>query len=187
VAKGKTMKRKPTVLARRIILVETGMLLAGILASGILVSSVVAQTGTSTQTAPAVKPAADMTPYRNQPDLIPKRAAAFYESVWGIQEPSIKAVESGILLRFSYRVLDPAKAKPLIDKKIEPSLESPEKGVSLVVPLMEKVGKLRQTPDELEAGKTYWLAFSNSGRVLKPGDRVDVAIGNFHARGLLVQ
>jgi len=51
----------------------------------------------------------------------------------------------------------------------------------------EKVGQLRQAPHELEAGKSYWMAFSNSGRLLKPGDRVDIVIGNFHARGLLVE
>jgi hypothetical protein len=38
-----------------------------------------------------------------------------------------------------------------------------------------------------EAGKSYWMAFSNSGRVVKRGDRVDVVIGLFHANGLLVE
>jgi hypothetical protein len=127
------------------------------------------------------------TPYRNQPDRIANRAAAFYEAVWGIEAPSVKAVESGVILRFSYRVLDPVKAKPLNDKKINPVLESPEKGVRLVIPSMEKVGQLRQAPQTIEAGKSYWMAFSNSGRLLKPGDRVDIVIGNFHARGLMVE
>jgi hypothetical protein len=52
---------------------------------------------------------------------------------------------------------------------------------------MDKVGQLRQAPHEIEPGKSYWMAFSNSGRLVKPGDRVDIVIGNFHARGLLVE
>lgn len=166
----------------------TAMLLAGILASGIFVSGAVAQVSAPAQTtAPAAKSAAASSPYRNHPDHIPNRAAAYYEAVWGIDAPSVKAVESGVILRFSYRVLDPEKAKLLNDKKLNPVLESPEKGIRLVVPSMEKVGQLRQAPRETEAGKSYWMAFSNSGRLLKPGDRVDVVIGNFRARGLLIE
>jgi hypothetical protein len=56
-----------------------------------------------------------------------------------------------------------------------------------VVPSMENVGQLRQAPQNIDAGKSYWMAFSNSGRLIKPGDRVDIAIGNFHAHGLLVE
>ena len=162
------------------------MLLAGILAGGILVSP--AQTAAPAQPAPpAAKPAAASTPYRNQPNRIANREAAYYEAVWGIGDPNIKAVESGVILRFSYRVLDPEKARALGDKKLNPVLESPEKGIRLVVPTMEKVGQLRQAPKNIEAGESYWMAFSNSGRLLKPGDRVDIVIGNFHARGLLVE
>jgi len=188
------------------------MLLTGTLASSMLISPAFAQSAAqataehpakvpaSAQTpgmtpveaatpaqAQAATPAAAMKPYRNQPDRIAKREAAYYEAVWGIAEPNIKAVESGVILRFSYRVLDPQKAKPLDDKKLNPVLESPEKGVRLVIPSMEKVGQLRQAPYEIDAGKSYWMAFSNSGRLVKPGDRVDIVIGNFHARGLLVE
>ena len=99
----------------------------------------------------------------------------------------MKAVESGIILRFSYRVLDPEKAKTLTDKKFSPVLECPEKGVQLVVPSLEKVGQLRQAPNTIEAGKSYWMAFSNSGRPVKPGDRINVVIGNFRANGLIVE
>jgi hypothetical protein len=115
------------------------------------------------------------------------REAAYFEAVWGIDDPRVKAVESGVILQFSYRVLDPDKAKALSNKDFAPLLESPEKGVQLVVPSLEKVGQLRQAPHKIEAGKTYWMAFSNSGRILKPGDRVDIEIGSFRARGILVE
>jgi len=37
-----------------------------------------------------------------------------------------------------------------------------------------------------EMGKTYWMAFSNKGGVVKRGDRVDIVIGQFRAEGLIV-
>jgi hypothetical protein len=184
----KIMTRKTVVFQQRPGVAGTAMLLVGILAGGIFVSGVAAESAAQTQsTVQPARPSAALTPYRNRPDHIPNREAAYYEAVWGIEAPSVKAVESGVILRFSYRVLDPERAKALNDKKLEPALESPEKGIRLVVPSMEKVGQLRQAPREIEAGKSYWMAFSNSGRLLKPGDRVDIVIGNFHARGLMVE
>jgi hypothetical protein len=175
------MSTKKNVLNQKVGTVAA-MLLAGLFAGSIVASPLSAQS-----TAQDSKPAADTTPYRNHPNRIASREAAYYEAVWGIEAPSVKAVESGVILRFSYRVLDPAKAKPLNDKKLNPVLESPEKGLRLVIPSLEKVGQLRQAPQNIEPGQSYWMAFSNSGRLLKPGDRVDIVIGSFHARGLLVE
>jgi hypothetical protein len=106
--------------------------------------------------------------------------------VWGVESFSLKAVESGEIIRFSYRVLDADKAKILNDKKNEPSLIDPQAGVRLVVPTLEKVGQLRQSTLP-EAGKVYWMAFSNKGRYVKPGHRVNIVIGSFHADGLIVR
>ena len=89
------------------------------------------------------------------------------------------------LVRFSYRVLDPEKAKVLNDKQAEATLDDPKAGVSLVVPKMEKVGQLRQTSAP-EAGRSYWMTFSNKGRHVARGDRVDVVIGSFRASNLVV-
>jgi len=94
-------------------------------------------------------------------------------------------VESGELVRFSYRVLDPVKARLLNDKQTEASLIDPKAGVRLAVPTMEKVGQLRQTPSP-EAGRSYWMTFSNKGGHVVRGDRVDVVIGTFKANFLAV-
>jgi hypothetical protein len=83
-------------------------------------------------------------------------------------------------------VLDAEKAKPLNDKKNEPALIDPRAGVKLVVPSLEKIGQLRQSATP-ENGKVYWMAFSNKGRLVKRGDRVDVVIGQFRAEGLTVE
>jgi hypothetical protein len=136
--------------------------------------------------APTGKVAVTTLPYRNQPSRIANRARAYYGLVWGIDSPTVKWAESGELVRFTYRVLDPDKAKALNDKKAEPMLIDPQAGVSLVVPSLEKVGQLRQSSTP-EAGKAYWMAFSNQGRRVKRGDRVNIVIGNFHANGLEVE
>jgi hypothetical protein len=114
------------------------------------------------------------------------RAQMYYQGVWGVDSLKVKYTESGEIIRFTYRVVDPDRAKPLNDKNAEPSLIDPQAGVKLVVPQMEKVGKLRQSSTPI-AGKSYWMAFSNSGRRVRPGDHVIVEIGNFRADGLVVE
>jgi hypothetical protein len=122
---------------------------------------------------------------RYKPDRFAGRAGTYYKMVWGVDSLGVKTVESGELIRFTYRVLDADKAKTLNDQKIEPSLIDPRARVSLVVPSLEKVGKLRQS-EAPEEGKSYWMAFSNKGRLVKRGDYVNVVIGEFHADGLVV-
>jgi hypothetical protein len=110
----------------------------------------------------------------------------YYESMWGVESLRVKLAESGELVRFDYRVLDPEKSAALNDKKAEPELYDAEAGVKLVVPQMEKVGKLRQSSTP-KAGMTYWMAFSNPTRAVKRGHRVDVVIGSFRANNLVVE
>ena len=136
--------------------------------------------------APVAGPATSVAPMRYRSSLS-RRAEMYYLGVWGIDSPSVKWAESGEMVRFSWRVVDPEKAKALNDKKLEPALQDPQAGVSLVVPQMEKVGQLRQSSQNIEAGKSYWMAFSNVGRRVKRGDRVNVVIGNFRAEGLVVE
>jgi len=134
--------------------------------------------------APAVTGGAGATK-RNLPNRFAGRAGVYYKAVWGVDSLSVKWAESGELIRFSWRVLDPQRAMVLSDKNIEPALVDPQAGVSLAVPVMEKVGQLRQSQAP-ESGRSYWMAFSNKGRIVKRGDRVDVVIGPFRAENLVV-
>src|ERR1700757_1328775 len=120
-----------------------------------------------------------------RPSRVPKRAGEYYRLIWGVDSLSVKWTESGEVIRFSYRVLDADKAKILNDKKNDPVLIDPQAGVKLIVPSLEKVGQLRQSSTP-EAGKSYWMAFSNKGRPVKRGDHVTVVIGTFKAEGLVV-
>jgi hypothetical protein len=156
------------------------MLLGGLLASGILVATVNAQSPN-----PAAKGPAAAAPSHYRPDRFAGRAAKYYSLVWGVDSLSVKWTESGEIIRFAYRVLDTDKAKILNDKNFEPSLIDPQAGVKLVVPALEQVGILRQSATP-EAGKAYWMAFSNKGRKVKRGDHVIVEIGQFRADGLVV-
>jgi hypothetical protein len=157
------------------------LLLVGVLASGILVIRVGAQSA-----APARKPAVAAAPSRYQPNRFSRRAGMYYGLIWGVDSLAVKSVESGEVIRFTYHVLDGDKAKPLNDKKSEPFLIDPRAGIKLVVPSLENVGQLRQSGTP-EAGKSYWMAFSNQGRLVKRGDRVSVVIGQFRVDGLVVQ
>ena len=135
---------------------------------------------------PANATSAARAPAHSTQNRLPRRATQYYNSLWGVDSFSVKWVESGMIIRFSYRVLDANKATKLNDKKAEPYLIDPKAGVKLVVPAVEQVGKLRQTATP-EAGKSYWMAFSNKGMFVKRGDRVSVEIGSFRVDGLVVQ
>ncbi len=157
------------------------MLLTGILIGGVSTAMMPAQT------LPAAKPAtAGSAPSHYAPNRMSQHAVTYYRAVWGIDGMAVKAAESGELIRFSYQVLDPSKAKTLNDKTINAFLISPAAGIRLSVPTLEKVGQLRQSSTP-ETGKVYWMAFSNPGRRVKRGDHVDVVIGQFHADGLAVE
>ena len=134
--------------------------------------------------APAGRPAAAWQ--GSQANRLSHRAEMYYEGIWGVGELRVKAAESGELIRFNYRVLDPAKAAALNDKKTEPELFDAQAGVKLAVPQLEKVGKLRQSSTP-KAGMTYWMAFSNPTLAVKRGHRVDVVIGSFRANNLIVE
>ena len=168
--------------AQSVVEKATAVLLAGFLASSTVAFQLHAQPAGDT---PAQSSKAG-SPSHYHPNRFSKRAEAYYGVVWGLDSLSVKAVESGALIRFTYRVLDPEKAKILNDKKIEAYLDSPAENVRLSIPSLEKVGQLRQGTTE-EAGKSYWMAFSNPRRTVKRGDHVDVVIGKFHANGLVVE
>jgi len=173
----------------------TSMLLTGVIASSILALQVSAQSnapaGTQALSSPSVPTvtspggSAQTVRRRFQADRFAGRARTYYSLIWGVDSLSLKWAEQGEIIRFAYRVLDPNKANMLNDKTLEPALIDPQAGVKLVVPALEQVGILRQTGTP-EAGKVYWMAFSNKGRKVKRGDHVIVQIGQFRADGLVV-
>src|SRR5438046_9329023 len=77
------------------------MLLAAVLASGILVTPPGAQSAARVE-----KPSVAAAPTRYQANRFSRRAGLYYGLVWGVDSLGLKAVESGEIIRFTYRVLD---------------------------------------------------------------------------------
>lgn len=171
------------------------MLLAGLVAGSMFVPSaltkaaqtndktVAAQPTTATPTSsPALSAATPRSP------VAPKsqHGADFIRKRWGIDNIIVRSTASGSLIRFSYRVVDAEKAALINDKAKAPYLIEEKMGIALQIPQMEKVGQLRQTVKP-ENGREYWMAFSNRGKVIKPGSRVDIVVGSFRINDLVVE
>ena len=171
-----------------------GVRRAGALAVGIVVSvashaQVQPQAPMASASAPRVggasAPAArKVSPFHQQ--QFSTKAHHYYVANWGVDKLTVSYTASGNLVRFSYRVSDPERAGALSDKKNTPYLVGQRSRAVLQVPVMDKVGMLRQTAPP-KAGQEYWMVFSNKGNYVKQGDRVNVIIGAFHAEGLVVE
>ena len=152
--------------------------LAGLLAAGLVCSSL----------AGAAAPVPDSASAVWAPHAVPRshRGEAYYAVLYGVDELQVRSVSSGASLEFRYRVLDSGKAAVLNDKRATPYLVDQKSGRRLAVPTMEKVGALRQVANP-EPGREYWMIFANPGKLVKPGQRVDVVIGAFRASSLTVE
>jgi hypothetical protein len=182
--------KRTTMIARRMLLVTVA---SSVLVFGALevLSAQAPQSAAPAQTVASAQPvAAAGRPapawQGSQLNRLSRRAEMYYEGVWGVSELRVKVAESGELIRFNYRVLDPEKAAALNDKKAKPELDDAQAGVKLSVPQMDKIGDLRQSSTP-KLGMTYWMAFANPTLVVKRGHRVDVVIGSFRANNLVVE
>ena len=132
------------------------------------------------QEAPAeAKPAPVGAAERGLPEL---------EARYGVEIEGIRLSAGGYMLDFRYRVLDPDKAAALTDHDGEhkPYLHDQASGARLFVPAPAKVGPLQATGMP-KPGRTYFVLFANPGRLVKPGGKVDINIGDFQARDLVVE
>jgi hypothetical protein len=171
-------------------------LLAGFLASGLLLSSALPQTAQAAEPAGQVhatvsSPAGSAiltsaSPPSTSRTVTSERAAMMYRKLWGVDDIRLQETASGSMIRFSYKVVDANRAKILNDKRATPTLTDEATGTKLQVPVMEKVGQLRQTPTP-ENGREYWMVFSNKSHIVKAGSRVTVVIDKFRAEGLVVE
>src|SRR5262249_17098301 len=79
----------------------------------LLAGAALSATTPATQKAEPAHPVAA----RYHPDRFAGRAGTYYRTVWGVDSLGVKWVESGEVIRFTYRVLDPSKAVTLNDKQ----------------------------------------------------------------------
>lgn len=156
------------------------------LLSSFIVTGCVAERTTLDPSATAAGPPAAIAQYREvTPATWHAQHALMFDRNWGVDVVGVHRISSGQMLRFSYRILDPVKAKTLQEKKVKPYLTDEASGTRLAVPAMENIGELRQTATP-EAGRTYFMIFGNPGGLVKSGSRVSIVVGSFHAEGLIV-
>lgn len=151
--------------------------------AGMLATAASAQPSSAANPAAASGAAAAGVNFNSVPS---GRQATTLRRLWGIEDVHIRSTASGSLVRFSYRVVDADKAATLNSKKAAPYLYDEKDSLALQVPVMDQVGQLRQVAAP-QNGRTYWMAFSNKGRYLKPGDHVSLVIGNLRIDGLVVE
>ncbi len=114
------------------------------------------------------------------------------EREWGIKLLGIQVTAGGYALDFRYKVLDPQKAAPIVQRKFSPVpyVLVERSGAKLGVPFTQKAGSLRSsvtTAEQIKRGRNYSALFANPGKHAKPGDKVTVAFGRFRAEHLTVQ
>lgn len=107
---------------------------------------------------------------------------------WGMQIQSLRLTAGGRLLDLRIKVLDPAKAAPILDRH-EKRLQILEPATQAVttVPVAETVGALRQTTQRPVAGKTYYALFANPGGFIRKGAVVNITMGDMVAKDLTVE
>jgi hypothetical protein len=93
------------------------------------------------------------------------------------------------MIDFRYRVTDPEKAKELLNRKRGTAayLVHEPSGARLGVPDMPKVGALRQSTMEPEAGRVYFMIFDANQLRVAQGDKVTVVFGKYRFDNLTVQ
>jgi hypothetical protein len=107
----------------------------------------------------------------------------------GIRIGGMNLSAAGSMLDFRYRVIDPARAAPLFDRKVRPYLLDESSGAAFGVPDTPKLGQLRTTRRNSDAatGKDYHILFANPGHLLQAGQKVSLVIGDIRVENLVVR
>ena len=69
------------------------------------------------------------------------------EDQWGIQVERAVLSAGGYMVDFRFRVLDAAKAAPILVRSVSPQLIDQATGATFIVPSPPKIGQLRRWPD----------------------------------------
>jgi hypothetical protein len=114
------------------------------------------------------------------------RKNTYMKRKWGIEILYVRQAAAGYMLEFRYKVLDAKKAELLFNRQTKPVLIHARTGAQLIVPTPAKTGALRNSNTPLD-DHTYWMFFANPGKLVQPGEHVDIQIGEFLVEKLVVQ
>jgi hypothetical protein len=128
-------------------------------------------------------------PIRGQDAQVDQTEPTTLEANWGIQVEGLRLSAAGSMLDFRYRVLDAAKAAPLLNGKSQVFLLDDSRGAKLGVPDTPVLGRIRQTArnGHILTDRTYFIMFGNPGKALQSGDKVTLLVGPAKVSDLMVQ
>ncbi len=109
------------------------------------------------------------------------------EQQWGMEIQGLRLSAADTMLDFRYRVTDPEKAHQLLKRGLKPYVLDQATGARLLMPTTTKIGPLRQATLAPKKDRVYYVMFANPGRFIKRGAMVDVVIGDFVAKDIVVQ
>jgi len=105
---------------------------------------------------------------------------------WGVEIVALRSSAAGYMLDFRYRVKDVEKAAPLLKQGAKAYVIVEKNGAQLFIPVVSRIGPLRQSATKIYADRNYFVLFANPGKLVQPGDAVTVVIGDFKAEHLIV-
>lgn len=142
-----------------------------------LVVMAAALSGCATRTEGAYSPGAER-----------KAPGSSAEDKLGIRMEGLRLSAAGYILDFRYRVTDPAKAAPLLNRKIRPYLLDEASGAQLGVPDTAKLGQLRTTGrNKVVPDQDYFILFANPARFVQAGNRMTLVMGDLRIENLTVE
>lgn len=111
------------------------------------------------------------------------------EAQYGIRIEGLQLSAAGSMLDLRYRVVDPVKAAPILDPKLQPYLLDEARGAKLGVPVSPVLGRIRQTSrnNVIHTDRTYFVMFGNPGKALHSGDKVTLQLGQMKITDLVVR
>ena len=109
-------------------------------------------------------------------------SASPLENRYGIRATLIEVTAAGGLIAFRFKVLDPEKAKEIVqDPENMPMLIAEDSGTTLKAP-----GTVRHNIT-LETDRGYYILYINTQGVVKPGTPVSVVIGGLRLEHMIAQ
>lgn len=118
--------------------------------------------------------------------VIDKPVIVDLEEKWGVKIVGVRLTAAGNMLDFRYKVIDPKKAAPILNRKNKPHLIDQTSNQMVKVKNMPKIGSLRQNTKTPKAGRIYFMLFPNPG-FIKAQSKVTIVVGEFRAENIIVE
>jgi hypothetical protein len=115
-----------------------------------------------------------------------KEMASSAEKKWGILPISIQLTAAEQLVDYRYLVIDPYKAQAFMKQVDTAYLIDQTSGARLSVS-RTKVAPVGQSGTKPIAGKIYPILFTNTAKVIKPGSKVNLVIGELRIEDIVVK